>query len=93
MNEPIYLFRCERCGKSHGTKIMEVTLKGNESDHIFEFKTCDACFKKTVGELDRVRPVFEAMQAANIPGEIANETMTFLLNKLYFDAEGKHNDQ
>lgn len=51
---------------------------------------CDKCMAKFDGELARVRPVFDAMLACGVTREVANITMTFLMERIADD--GKSND-
>lgn len=47
-----------------------------------QFVACDECLDRSVKFLDRMRPVFDAMRAVGVPGEIASETMSFLLDQV-----------
>jgi len=51
-------------------------------DETITFFSCDKCVDITDHFLARMRPVFEAMRACGVPGEIANDTMTYLLDQL-----------
>jgi hypothetical protein len=74
--------RCRMCG-GEGSK-RELVYEG---DTVAEFGACDPCLEKTAGELAAVRPVFDAMIAAGVSRDHANETMTFLLNLLHPDPQ------
>lgn len=43
---------------------------------------CDTCLEQTQATLAKHAPVFEAMLATGVPLEIADDTMTYLLNRL-----------
>lgn len=43
--------------------------------------TCDGCIEKYEAHLASVRPVFDAMLAAGVPKDKANDVMTFLLEQ------------
>lgn len=47
-----------------------------------EIVVCDKCRHKTAAHLARVKPIFEAMLAAKVPRKMADEIMTFLLERL-----------
>lgn len=51
-------------------------------DETIKFFSCDRCVETADIFLDRMRPVFETMRACGVPGEIANDAMTYLLDKL-----------
>jgi hypothetical protein len=44
------------------------------------FSACDACVQKAEATIARVRQIFDAMLASGIGRDLANETMSFLLN-------------
>lgn len=69
--------RCGRCG-GEGRK-RELEFGGSR---VGEFGACDACINEVGGELAAVRPVFDAMIAAGVDRDVANETMTFMLNRM-----------
>jgi hypothetical protein len=75
--------RCGRCGAEGSRRELEY-----QGEKVGDFGACDACVEKTEAELDAVRPVFDAMIAAGIDREIANDIMTFLLDRLHPKKEG-----
>lgn len=75
-NNVIQLFRCRRCG-APGTS--RVGVKGGEE--VMRFFGCDACVDEDSATLARVRPIFDAMLEAGIDRDLANDTMTFMLQK------------
>jgi hypothetical protein len=66
-----------RCKCGAAAKRVELCLR---DEPLAQFNSCQACLDETNDTLDRVRPVFEAMIAAGIDRETANETMTYLLD-------------
>lgn len=79
MGEVVQLHPCI-CGKPGTPRVAECGAE------IAEFMSCDECIDTSLGFLGRMRPVFEAMRAVGVPGEIANETMSFLLDRIPDDA-------
>ena len=51
-------------------------------DETITFFSCDNCVGTVDDFLARMRPIFETMRACGVPGEIANDTMTYLLDQL-----------
>ena len=93
MSNVVPLRKCV-CG-APGT-IREAYVCGSPED-IATFVACDACTERSLKFLARVRPVFEAMIAVGVPGQIANDTMSFLLDQIPddsmmvpTDADGSH---
>lgn len=78
MSNVIHFHRC-LCGQPG--KLRVVGLDDNSVDSV-NFIACDDCLSTSQTFLDRMRPVFAAMRAVGVPREIANETMTFLLDKI-----------
>lgn len=76
MGEVVNIRRC-KCGAA-GSRI-EADFRGENIGH---FVACQSCLGNTIALLDRVRPVFDAMIAAGVEHEHANDTMTFLLEKM-----------
>lgn len=72
------------CGEP-GAPLTVSSVSDGETFHAF---ICDACLAKAQARLASVRPVFDAMLACAVPREIADETMTFLLDRLDEDEEG-----
>ncbi len=59
---------------------VELALNG---EPIADLSGCDTCIDKIAGELAAVRPVFDAMLACGVSRELANDTMTFMLDRHY----------
>lgn len=76
MGDVVQLHRCSRCGAAG--KRTELAKDGVT---VAEFSACDACIDAVTGTLARVRPVFDAMLAVGIDREVANDAMTFLLER------------
>lgn len=76
MNNVIPFHKCGRCGGPGSTRTL--TLDGAPR---VGFTGCDACVAQSLGTLDHVRPIFDAMIEAGIDRDVANETMTFLLTR------------
>lgn len=70
------------CGKPGAPR----TATAEGSGLVANFIACDECLDRSIAFLAKVRPVFETMRAVGIPGEIANETMSFLLDQIPDDA-------
>ena len=51
-------------------------------DETLTFFSCDKCVESADVFLERMRPVFKIMRACGVPREIANDTMTYLLDQL-----------
>jgi hypothetical protein len=79
MSEVTALHRCGRCGSALGEPAFCRT-KGGE---ILRFFSCPGCLGQTASELFRVKSIFEAMLDADVPRDIADDTMTFLLKRLH----------
>lgn len=77
MAEVISLHRCGRCG-GPGHQV-DVT---HEDQFLFSLKACDACITKTEDELEQVAPIFDAMIKAGVERGLANEVMTYLLDRM-----------
>jgi hypothetical protein len=71
------LFRCKGCG-APGTR-RTLCYQGESLAH---FVSCDACVAVMDAVLKRVRPVFDALIAVGVDRDLANATMTFLLDRL-----------
>jgi hypothetical protein len=48
---------------------------------VCDFSACDECAAEVERELSAARPIFDAMIAAGVDRETANDTMTYLLNR------------
>lgn len=81
MTVVVEMHRCEQCGKP--ARKVDLQLCG---EHIAHFFGCAACGEQTQDELARVRPVFYAMIAAGVSRELANDTMTFLIDRFYAES-------
>lgn len=46
------------------------------------FVACDECMKTSVNLLASVRPIFEMMLICGVPRDVANDTMTFMLERM-----------
>ncbi len=80
MSAIVIPFRTCNCGKPGMARSAECgELKAN-------FIACDECLERSTAFLARVRPIFEAMRTVGVPGNIANETMSFLLDQIPDDA-------
>lgn len=75
MNNIVPLHRCS-CGEVG--RLRTITW---ESETIMFF-TCDKCVERDDTFLARVRPIFEAMRACGVPRDIANDAMTYLLERV-----------
>lgn len=75
MNNVVPLHKCV-CGNAGRSR--ELTWKGET----IMFFSCDDCVGTAENFLARMRPIFETMRACGVPGEIANDTMTYLLDQL-----------
>lgn len=69
-----------RCGAPGA--LVDVAHDGQYGPHIYTIIACEACLDTSMEQLSKVRPVFNAMIAADVPQPIANEVMSFLLEKL-----------
>ena len=76
MSNVVPLLRCKRCGAAGNPCTLEY-----KDEAIAGFVACDSCVKECSNTMLRVRPIFDAMIAAGIPNDVANDTMTFLLEK------------
>ena len=72
--------RCGRCGDR--TETATRVLGETETHREIPFVACPGCIAKVSADLDSVRPVFDAMVAAGVPRDLANATMTFMLERL-----------
>ena len=68
---------CRRCKKNLGHPV-PLDFRGN---HVADLMACNECLEKTQSELESVRPVFDAMLACGVDEKLANDTMTFLLDR------------
>jgi len=69
------LLKCT-CGQA-GTRRV---LRGSTIER--EIIACDACFDKTAQRLAHFRPLFDQMIELGISRDIANRTMTFMLQQI-----------
>lgn len=77
LSEVVPLHRCGRCGRpGHPVDVEQ------EGEWLFSIKACDDCLSKTESELEMVRPIFDAMIAAGVSRKLANEAMTYLLDRM-----------
>lgn len=67
------LHRC-LCGKVGQPNVLTCD---DEEETIF---ACAECVAKTEAVIARVRPIFEALLACGVSREVANETMSFMLD-------------
>lgn len=67
------------CGKPGTSR--EIFVADSPEDKA-QFNSCDACLEISMKFLDRMRPVFATMRSVGVPGDVANETMQFLLDKI-----------
>ena len=81
MSNVVPFFRCKRCGDQG--RPLDLQLRGVS---VGTLVGCDACLARTEATLARVRPIFDAAIAAGIPSELANDTMSFILNDPRFEA-------
>ena len=73
--------RCARCGgRTRDASVW--SLDETETHREIQFISCPGCVEKTYAELANVRPVFDAMLAAGVPRDLANDAMTFLLVRM-----------
>lgn len=80
MNVVVPLFACKRCGEPGKTVGLQ-----HAGTTVAVLHACHGCIDQTAAELARVRPVFDAMLAAGVARDLANDVMTFLLERLYPD--------
>ena len=73
------LHRCI-CGKPGLPRV--ISCETDEETVKATFFSCDECMDKTEKFLAQMRPIFSAMIACGVPTDVANETMTFMLDKL-----------
>lgn len=67
------------CACGGAGRVVKLSAPGVEE---LDIVVCDKCRTKTDAHLKRVRPIFQAMLAAKVPRKMADETMTFLLERL-----------
>ena len=70
------ILSCARCGALG--KPMEVRMNGEK---VNAFIGCGECTAAVSAELVRIRPIFEAMIAAGLSRDLANDTMTYILRE------------
>lgn len=80
MSEVIPLHKCGRCGKA-SDKELHLTYKGNPGGDIL-VRSCEECYRKTMDELHRVRPVFSVMRELKIDEDIISDVMSYLLDRI-----------
>ena len=56
-------------------------------DETITFFSCDECIERDDSFLALVRPIFATMRACGVPRDIANDTMTYLLERVTDAAE------
>lgn len=76
MSNIVPIRKCRTCGKPATRR----TLALNDVP-VVDFNSCDECVGETDAELARARPVFDAMIGAGVPRDVANDAMTFLLDR------------
>ena len=76
MSNVVPIRRCGRCGALATER--DLTLRG---ETVLALLSCDDCVARGVAELAHVRPIFDAMIAAGVPRDLANDAMTFVLEK------------
>jgi hypothetical protein len=74
LSDPIPLFRCASCGEAG----KRVDLSWNDKV-VGTFTACQSCIDRTTATLDRVRPIFDAMIAAGVDRDLANEALRAIL--------------
>lgn len=77
MSNVVALRPCRGCGGP--ARRVELAHRG---EVFVTVDICGACVDKGQEELARVRPVFDAMVAAGVPRDVANDTMTYMLGRL-----------
>lgn len=70
------LRRCHRCGQAANSVTLD--LRGV----VVSVNACRGCVEAVRAEIARLRHVFDAMLAAGVPRGIANQTMTFMLDRM-----------
>jgi len=75
MKNVVPIRRCI-CGEAGLQRVMQY------SDRAMTIFACDKCVEATQSHLMKVVPVFSERIACGVPRDIANDTMTFMLNKM-----------
>jgi hypothetical protein len=75
----IPLHRCQRCGRP-GLLRCATTADGAES---YDYTSCETCELIAESQIWRVKPVYDAMLAVDVPVDVANDVMDYLLARLY----------
>lgn len=70
------------CGCGKPSTRREIEFEGEVIGVMVCDECCLSCCSLSGALLDKVRPVFEAMLAADVPKGVADETMTFLLDRI-----------
>jgi hypothetical protein len=70
-------FRKCKCGQPGTMRL--VHWENDTESQTIELIACDKCWNTSGDFLAHVRPVFDAMIACGCPRDIANDTMTFML--------------
>lgn len=70
------LLPCPGCGAVSNPVDLEY-----QGSVVATIRSCPECLEAAKQLLDSVRPVFDAMITAGVSKELANETMTFLLDR------------
>lgn len=76
MSNVVSIRRCGRC-RGLGDKIDLALLE----EVVAQVVACEVCTDLTLLELNACQPIFEAMVEAGVPRDLANEAMTFLLDR------------
>lgn len=70
------LLPCPQCGEVSNPVDLEY-----QGEIVATIRSCPECLEAAKQLLDSVCPVFDAMITAGVTRELANETMTFLLDQ------------
>jgi hypothetical protein len=84
MSNIVPIRRCARCKEELGEPV-DLAFKGEVFATV---NACAKCVAQTAAEMAKSRPIFDAMIAAGVPRELANDAMTWLLERWTPDASG-----
>jgi len=76
VNSVLVLHKCGRCGQA--AIPFDLELRGEQ---VASGWSCKECLQKTQNELESVKPVFEAMLSCGVTRDVANDVMTYLLER------------
>jgi hypothetical protein len=79
VNNVYHLHRCQRCGRP-GLLRCATTADGTEA---YDYKSCETCELIAESQIARVRVVYDALLVAEVPVDVANDVMDYLLARLY----------